>query len=179
VRTPLLMLLASLALAGSAAADQTATWTERKLLHFSPPALYVPENGYLTNTHFISCDQLIDRVTFVLQQLGARPGAVDQRGCHKGNGMVKSIDVTFSVLAPLDATPHNYGPPIPARWQTVELSGSDSGRDCAFLRYATIKILPLFPARNIKLISPDDCARLGVGLRAEVLKPALTPTASP
>jgi hypothetical protein len=158
----------------AAEASQTATWTRRRLLHFSPPPIYVPANGYLTNTHFISCDELIDRVKFVLVQLGARADdfVVDSRGCYHGAGTVKSVDVTFSVLAPIDNTGKNSpGAPVTAHWQIVELAGADTGLgDCAFLKYATNKILPLFATREVKLISSADCARFGVGLRAQVLK---------
>jgi hypothetical protein len=159
----------------AAGSTQTATWTQRKLLQFSPPSFYVPANGYETNTHFLSCDEVVNRLTFVLQQLGARAGdlAVDQRDCRRGGPMAKSVDVTFSVLAPPDASKPAAGVPVEARWQIVQLGGADVDLgDCAFLRYVTLKILPLFSTRNVKLIAPADCARVGVGLRAEVLRPA-------
>jgi hypothetical protein len=178
MRTQLPMLIAAIGLVGSAtaAADstQSATWTQRKLLQFSPPSNYVPANGYLSNTHFLSCDELIDRVQFVLLKLGARADhiTVDQRECRRSGVEVRSIDATFSVLAPIDNTGKPVaGAPVEAHWQTIELGGPDVGLgDCAFLRYVTLRILPLFSARNVKLISTADCARLGVGLRAEVLK---------
>jgi hypothetical protein len=177
MRTQLLMLIAAIGLVGgaTAAADstQSATWTQRKLLGFSPPSNYVPANGYLSNTHFLSCDELINRVQFMLVQLGARPEdiVVDQRDCRRGGVTVKSIDVTFSVLAPTDNTGKPAGVPVEAHWQTVQLGGPDVQLgDCAFLEYATLKILPLFSTRNVKLIPPRVCAKVGVGLRAEVLK---------
>jgi hypothetical protein len=182
MRTQLLMLIAAIGLVGSAtaaAADstQSAAWTQRKLLRFSPPANYVPASGYLTNTQFLSCDELINRVQFVLLRLGARADniAVDQRDCRRGGVEVRSVDVTFSVLAPTGNTGKPAaGAPVAAHWQTIELGGPDVGLgDCAFLRYVTVKILPLFSTRNVKLISTSDCARLGVGLRAEVLKAPL------
>jgi hypothetical protein len=43
--------------------------------------------------------------------------------------------------------------------------------DCAFLKYATIKILPLFATKDVKLIPTEVCAKVGVGLRAQLLKP--------
>jgi hypothetical protein len=183
MRTQLLMLIAALGLVGSAtaaaaatAADstQSATWTQRKLLRFSPPSNYVPANGYLSNTHFMSCDELIDRVKFVLLQLGARPDdiLVDQRDCRRGGVEVRSVDVTFSVLAPTDSAGRPAaGPPIEARWQTVRLGGADVQLgDCAFLKYVTLKVLPLFSTRNVKLIPTHVCANVGVGLSAQVLK---------
>ena len=183
MRIKLLMFLATAGflVCAAAAADttQTATWTQRQLLRISPPADYVPANGYETNTHFMSCDEFIDRVKFVLVQLGARPNdiVVDQRDCQRGGMLAKSVDVTFSVLAPIDTTQKSEaGPPIEARWQVVELGGADVGTgECAFLKYVTIKILPLFSARNVKLIPAAVCAKVGVGLRAEVLRPAPAP----
>jgi hypothetical protein len=194
MRTPLLMLIATIGLVAattmapaatpvSATADstQTATWAQRKLLRFSPPSNYVPANGYLSNTHFLSCDALIDRMNFLLSQLGARDIVVDQRDCRRGGVEVRSIDATFSVLAPTDTTQKpGAGGPVEAHWQTVELGGSDVQLgDCAFLRYATVKILPLFSTRDVKLIPTQVCAKVGVGLRAQVLKPPQQLAASP
>jgi hypothetical protein len=191
MRTQLLMFIAAIGLVGSATlaaastdatavapsatadSGQSATWTKRKLLRFSPPNVYVPANGYASNTHFISCDEIIDRVNFVLLQLGARAGDIvmDQRDCRRGGAMTKSIDATFSVLAPTDTVQRPARTPVAAHWQTVQLGGAAMGiGDCAFLQYVTYKVLPLFSTRNVKLISPTDCAKLGVGLRAEVLK---------
>src|ERR1700727_2236192 len=109
MRPQLLMLIAAIALVGSAPAaatdaTQSATWTQRKLLRFSPPSNYVPANGYLSNTNFLSCDELIDRMNFLLQHLGARDIVVDQRDCRRGGVQVRSIDVRFSVLTPTGNT---------------------------------------------------------------------------
>jgi hypothetical protein len=181
MRIKLLMLLASFGLLASAAAaaaapvdlTQPATWTQRKLRDFSPPSDYIPANGYLSNTHFLSCDELIDRTRFLLQQLGARNIVVDQRDCRREGVMVRSLDVTFSVLAPIDGSAKSAtGAPVDAQWKTIEMGGADVQiGDCAFLKYAAIKILPLFATRDVKLIPEADCARLGIGLRAQVLKP--------
>jgi hypothetical protein len=177
MRAQLLLFIAALGLVGSmtAAADstQSATWTQRKLLRFSPPPNYAPGVGYASNANFISCDQLIDRVQFILVQLGARPDnmTVDQRDCRRGQSTVRSVDVKFSVLTPTDRAAPTAGAPVEAHWKTVELGGADVGLgDCAFLRYVTLKVLPLFATRNVKLITPDVCAKVGVGLRTEVLK---------
>jgi hypothetical protein len=187
MRTQLLMLLAAIGLVGSAtaaAADstQSATWTQRKLLNFSPPPNYAPGVGYASNAQFISCDQMIERVQFILVQLGARPDdmVVDQRDCRRGQSTARSIDVKFSVLALTDiATKPAAGAPVEAHWRTIELGGAAVGLgDCAFLRYVTLKVLPLFATRNVKLISPDVCAKVGIGLRTEVLKAPQDETAS-
>lgn len=185
MRAQLFMLIAAFGLVGSAtaAADstQSATWTQRKLMRFSPPSNYVPPNGYLSNTHFLSCDELIDRMNFLLSQLGARDIVVDQRDCRRGGVLLRSIDVTFSVLAPTDGPPKpGAATPVEAHWQTVELGGADVGLgDCAFLKYATIKILPLFTTKDVKLIPTEVCAKVGIGLRAQVLKPGQQVADSP
>jgi hypothetical protein len=178
MRAQVLMFIAAIGLVGSAAAadlPQSATWTPRKLLRFSPPSNYVPANGYLSNTHFLSCDELIDRMNFLLSQLGARDIVVDQRDCRRGGVELRSIDATFSVLAPTDDTHKpaaGAATPVEAHWQTVELGGAEVGLgDCAFLKYATIKILPLFATKDVKLIPTEVCAKVGVGLRAQLLKP--------
>jgi len=191
MRIKLLMLLATIGLVASAAAAaqapaaatapasetadsvQMATWTKRKLVRFSPPSNYVPANGYESNTHFLSCDEIIARVEFLLRRLGARDISVDQRDCRRNGIVERSLDVTFSALAPLDTVDKRAaGAPVEAHWQTVQMGGADVQiGDCAFLKYATIKMLPLFASRNVKLIPEADCARLGVGLRAQVLRP--------
>jgi hypothetical protein len=175
MRAQLLMVgLVGSVTAAAADSTQSATWTQRKLLNFSPPPNYAPGVGYASNANFISCDQIIDRLQFILVHLGARPDnmTVDQRDCRRGQSTVRSVDVKFSVLAPTDpAAKAAGGAPVEAHWQTIELGGSDVGLgDCAFLKYVTLKVLPLFATRNVKLISPDVCAKVGVGLRAEVLK---------
>jgi hypothetical protein len=192
MRIKLLTLLATIGLVASAAAAaqapaaatapasdatdavQTATWTKRKLVRFSPPSNYVPANGYESNTHFLSCDEIIARVEFLLRQLGARDISVDQRDCRRNGIVERSLDVSFLALAPTDTMDKRAaGALVDAHWQTVQMGGADVQiGDCAFLRYATIKLLPLFATRNVKLIPEADCARLGVGLRAQILRPA-------
>jgi hypothetical protein len=187
MRTQLLLLMAAIGLVGSvtaaaAGSTQSATWTQRNLLNFSPPPNYAPGVGYASNAQFISCDQIIERVQFILVQLGARPDGmtVDQRDCRRGQSTVRSVDVKFLVLAPTDtATKPASWPPVEAHWRTIELGGPGVGLgDCAFLKYVTLKVLPLFSARNVKLIPSDVCAKVGVGLRAEVLRAPPDETAS-
>ena len=76
---------------------------------------------------------------------------------------------------------------VEARWQIVEMRrgdvppGKETGElaplgtefeSCADLKYVTQTILPLFSARDVKLISNAVCNKTDVGLRAEVLVPA-------
>jgi hypothetical protein len=171
MRTPLLILIAAagLVVAATAAADstQTAVWTQRKLLHFVHPAVINSETGEWTD---ISCDQIYDNVNFVLRQLGARASdlVIDQRPCHT-SGYLRSIDVTFSVLAPTENRVANPSwELVPAQWKTVALRGN-----CQFLEYVTQKVLPLLSTKDAKYISLHDCNRLGgIGLYAKVLVPA-------
>jgi hypothetical protein len=116
-------------------------------------------------------------VNFVLRQLGARPTdvVVDERPCY-ASASLRSIDVTFSVLAPTGNTAINPSwELVPAHWKTVELQG-----DCRFLEYVTQKVLPLISTKDAKYISMNDCNRLGgIGLYAKVLVPTPSPAASP
>jgi len=152
--------------------SQNAVWTTRKILAFSPPSTYVPANGYETNTNSLSCDQIDDRAKFLLRQLGARDISFDDRDCRsKGKNEIVTIDLTFSVLTPTGSAGNTAaGAAVMAHWQTVALKGADLGT-CAFLYYVTRKVLPTFSTKNVKLIPTADCARIGVGLYAQMLLP--------
>jgi hypothetical protein len=95
---------------------------------------------------------------------------IDPRRCL-GDGGHRTVDATFWVLAPAnksDGTTRG----VAARWQIVEMHAGDfilSG--CAYLKYVTQTILPLFSTRDVKLISNAVCNKTDVGLRAHVLVP--------
>jgi hypothetical protein len=176
MRFKLLMLIATFSLVAlaSASADSTesAVWADRKLVHFSPPAY----NGGPAN----SCDQIIDRLKFVLLRLGARASDlnVEANRCYAIPGL--GVDMSFSVLVPTEQTGKNAtGAPAEASWQLVQLKPLDPLQDCAYLEYVTMKVLPLFSTRQVKLIPKADCSKYGVGLSAEVLKPTQQLAASP
>ena len=178
MRTSLLILIAAAGLVGAATAaadsNETAVWTQRKLLHFIHPPVIDSETGEWKEA---SCDQLYTTVNFVLRQLGARSSdlVVDERPCY-ASASLRSIDVTFSVLAPTGNRVINPSwELVPAHWKTVELQG-----DCRFLQYVTQKVLPLISTKDAKYISMNDCNRLGgIGLYAKVLVPTQLPAASP
>jgi hypothetical protein len=153
----------------AAQSSQPAVWTRRKLLDFSGPSVITSETG---TWEAASCDRLYDDVKFVLLELGARASdmAVDQRGCYAATSR-RSLDVTFSVLAPIDRSGNAVaGEWVAAHWNTVALKGN-----CAFLEYVTVKVLPLFSTQDAKRIPISDCTRLGgVGLYAKILMPAAT-----
>ena len=139
---------------------EVATWEPRTLKGF----------GKLVGA---SCDDLVEQLTFVLQNLGARDLKIDQRGCVRRE---TSVDATFSVLARENKSDVNANVAmIEARWQIVEIKINPPGHlafsDCAGLRYITQKVLPLFSTRDVKLISNSVCNKTDVGLRAEVLVP--------
>jgi hypothetical protein len=169
MRSKLCILLASLGVCASAtvgAADsvETAVWKTRKLENFTLPLVVNSENGPLQEA---SCDQIYDTAKVLLLHLGARASDMraDMRSCY-GYSQQRSIDVSFSVLAPIKKPKdREAGPLVEGHWERVTLNGN-----CRFLADATRKILPLFTTANVKLISADDCARLGVGLYAQILK---------
>jgi hypothetical protein len=175
---PILILIAAAGLVGAAATEapdssQTAVWTQHKLLHFLHPSVINSETGQGTE---VSCDQLYNDEYFVLRQLGARPSdsVVDERPCYTP-ALLRSIDVTFSVLAPTENTVINPSwELVPAHRKTVELRG-----DRRFLEYVTQKVLPLISTKDAKYILINDRSRLGgIGLYAKVVVPAKQPVAS-
>ncbi len=174
MRTRLLILIAAVGLVGSANAEaadksQTAVWTSHEL-QFHGTAFLSPgvmDSGEPLALRRTSPDQLYGEVEFVLQQLGARKLDLDSRGCFpRRTG--PCVDVKFMALSPSDQAGKNaLSAPLGAHWQTVTLSGN-----CKLLAQATKTILPLFAARNVKLIPEDVCEKIHVGLRAEVLMPS-------
>jgi hypothetical protein len=155
---------------GATDSDEAAVWTPRTLSKFRMPLVANSENGPLVSA---SCDQISDTLQVLLLKLGARPSdiKVDLRTCYGSSD--RSADATFFVLAPPTNDKAAEGP-IRAGWETVMMKG-----DCRFLEMATIKVLPLFTTRNVKRISGDVCARLGVGIFAQVLKSRGGRTAPP
>jgi hypothetical protein len=156
-------LAAGLGLAFPAAAradsSQTAAWAPRKV--------HIVFRG--------TCDQTYDLLRGTLLRLGARARdlKIDGRSCPAPNGAA-SLDATFSVLVPTDATAQSAADAsVAAQWQTVELRGN-----CVVIAYFTRAILPSFSTRNVKLVPKDMCERLHIGLRAELLKPAQEPAIS-
>jgi hypothetical protein len=175
MRKPLLILIAAAGLIAFATAEsasastvaaptaespQGAVWAPRKLVNFAPPYIH-------------SCDRLYEKLRFVLLQLGARDSdlQIDQRTCLAGSP-IPSVDATFSVLAPTNGPGSTAAAAaVPANWQTVELRVGDVGVfDCAYLKYVTAKILPLFSTKAVKLIPAAVCNKFDVGLRAEILR---------
>lgn len=177
MRSALLVIVLALGLIGSAIAaedpSQPAVWVQRTLPAFTHPLVV---NSQTMGLREASCDQLYERAKTLLTQLGMRESdfKVDSRPCYAYSRQ-RSIEVTFSVLVPTDQAGNAAaGPVVEAQWQTVALKG-----DCAFLEYATKIVLPLFTTRNVKLISKDDCAKLGIGLYAQILQAPQATAASP
>ena len=191
MRIPLRILIATTAVISSAAAataetatavapvgpaqsSQTAVWEPRTLKNFGSSTL-------------ASCEGITRYLRAHLIELGARAGdiRIDERACYGvpgGNVETKfrSVDATFSVLVPANKSNGKArGEIVEARWQIVEMrpgevrGGKEFGgfESCTNLKYVTQTILPLFSARDVKLISNAVCNKTGVGLRAEVLTP--------
>jgi hypothetical protein len=138
--------------AAEADSSQAAVWAPRKV--------HIVFSG--------TCDQTYDLLRVTLLRLGARARDldIDERNCPAPNGAA-SLDATFFVLVPSDATAQNAaGALVEAHWQTLELKGN-----CVVIAYFTRKILPLFSTRNVKLVPRHVCETLHIGLRAELLKP--------
>jgi len=141
----------ALSVAAGADSAQTATWAPRKV--------HIVFRG--------TCDQTYALLRVTLLRLGARARDldIDERSCPAPNGAA-SLDATFSVLVPTDATAQDTGgAAVDAHWETVELRGN-----CVVIAYFTRKILPLFSTRNVKLVPKDACETLHIGLRAELLQ---------
>ena len=160
---------------------QAAVWTTRKLQNFGLPHAGWPSGA--------SCDDLTGELRSLLLQFGARASDlhIDERGCPRNEGQLTLIDATFSVVVPAEKTVNNAaGAQADARWQIVELrtgrtdkpvrerylSGAGPLRDCSYLAYVTKTVLPLFAARDVKVISNAVCDKTDIGLRAQVLMPA-------
>jgi hypothetical protein len=178
MRTPLLLLITTVGItttlrseaatpsASPSAADfgASAVWTQRKLVNFKAGI-----NGQI-RAPFPSRDGLVGGLSWVLFQLGARVVHIDERGCLGGLGDI-SIDATFLVLPADNDSGHNaIARAGDTHWQSVEIRTAQ--RDCGFLRSVTEKVLPLFSAREVKLIPKEVCEKTDVGLSAQVLMPA-------
>ncbi|MEJ0005912.1 MAG: hypothetical protein WDM77_05860 [Steroidobacteraceae bacterium] len=191
MRNAILMLVATVALAGTLTAKaagaptstllpsqpadsgQSYVWARRTLQHFSHPVVLTSETD---GWHAESCEQLYKSVKILLVELGARESDldVDQRPCYTFTTL-RTVDVSFSVVAPEEKAGKGSAATLSsARWQRVAMKG-----DCNYLQYVTRAILPLFTTRDVKLITPADCAKIGVGLYAQVLMTTPEPAASP
>jgi hypothetical protein len=187
---------ATAAPSGSAQSIRTAVWIPHKLHNFGVPDVPAEFSGH------VSCDDLVGELRSLLLRLGARASdlQIDYRGCRRE---LTLVDATFSVLAPADKTGRNAaGTLAEARWQTVELATGNGNapdtlvrsqfpplssdgieirryRTCAYFKYVTNTVLPLFSARDVKVISNAVCDKTGIGLRAQVLEPVQQVAASP
>jgi hypothetical protein len=164
---------------------QAASWQPRALKNFGTEGT-------------ASCDDLTQKVTSILLEFGARGSDlhVDQRGCigtPEGATGFRSVNATFSVLVPTDKAENSAGGTlVEAQWQTVELRPGPSNiaslqlrpgppdiPGCKYIEYVAQKVLPLFSFRDAKEVPSAMCDKIGVGLRAQVLKPAQQLAAAP
>jgi hypothetical protein len=83
------------AAAADAARTVNAVWVERELTF-----------TYMPLTSYYSCDGLRDKVTWLLKELGARPGfKVVSRGCIEAQGPEVFPGVKINAAFPAEATP--------------------------------------------------------------------------
>ena len=146
------------------AAPLTAKWAPHKL-HF----MYSAISPSSTTTYY-SCDALQQKITSILQELGASADLVVRPvGCIGGGRPERfpGVDATFSALEPLgtgnESTAHSQD--VASRWENVTLTTDAS---CALIEQVKRNILPLFSTRN----ASSGCSpRFSV----EVLRPVKSP----
>jgi hypothetical protein len=152
------------ALAGAAAptsndqAVTTAKWVPRKI-KFMYSAV-APSSS----TTYYSCDNLQERITAILRQLGARDEVVKPFGCFTNGGPEKwpGVDATFSVLEPAGTGDQSGADKVQAHWEKVTLNTDNS---CALIEQVKRRILPLFVTRN----QTSGCS---TSFSLEVLRPS-------
>lgn len=157
------VLVANLVLASAGAATPPTTttaakWVPRKI-HF----MYSADVGS-SSTTFYSCDNLQQRITVILRQLGARDPVVRPFGCFTNGGAERlpGVDATFSVLEPAGTGDQSGTTKVAAHWEKVTLNTDDS---CALIEQVKRSILPLFATRN----RSSGCSP---SFSVEVLQPA-------
>jgi hypothetical protein len=169
---------ATLLLAAQAPASgaESAVWVKKKM-HFI-------FQGF---TAVYSCEGLEDDMRTVLLQLGARQSdmKLQQINCGSGFNLPEpnpGLTGTFYVLEPASSAAGDNAQPgagaVQAQWQTVNVRLTRDARlqagQCELIDQVKAKILPLFPARDVKFQStcyPNELLVKGSTLEAKVLKP--------
>ena len=147
-------------------------------------ASWVPKELSLTDPAFAahhSCEALRSRMKAYLLQLGARSDLeVRTWGCTEpvAPDIFPGVTVHMNVLSP---GPGGQ-PVITAHWKRVDLRASRSSAgaaaDCELISQIRLKVLPLFPIRNVQYSANCERGRASPGytrLTAEVLVPDASP----
>ncbi len=107
---------------GATSADDVATvnaaWVEHDL-----------QFTFMGFTTYYSCDGLRDKVRWIFEQLGVRPGfKLTTRGCPRANGPESAPGLRIVAALPAAASPGTAGQ-FPARPQRVEFRSSFNSND--------------------------------------------------
>lgn len=156
--------------ASAAEGDESASWV--------PKDLSFTYQGF--TTHY-TCDALRTKMKGYLLELGARPDLeIRTWGCTQpvAPDIFPGVSVHMNVLAP---GPGGQ-PVVAAHWKRVDLlanrNPADAAGDCELISQIKLKVLPLFPTRNVDYSA--TCARGHVypgstRLTADVLVPDSSP----
>jgi hypothetical protein len=117
---------------------------------------------FLGFTSTYSCDGLANKLKELWLAVGARADAKSQPGaCAAPFGQPDKFaraDLTFSILAPLDATAAN-GKPVNGAWRAVTLAAHAPRDlqigDCELVEQFRQQVLPMFTTRNV--VSNTTC----------------------
>lgn len=154
------------------------------------PSVWTPKEKrytFMGFTEHYSCDGLRDKIRTTLLKLGASKDLkVSEMACPNGFGRPTTfpgVNINMQVLIPAGA--NTEAKPVPAHWQTVDLTAHrdplDVAGDCELIEQIKQQILPLFTTRNVEYKStciPNQLEVGGTQLRLEVLvadPPAKTP----
>jgi hypothetical protein len=183
----LTFLLSGAALAAAAKNNPPAQGAEPEgYAVWTPKELRFVYQGF---TSKYSCDGLRDKVRAILLKLGARKDLqVTATPCSGSLGKptpFPGVTIKMNVLESANGKEYDSAtPPVPARWKTVDITGSrdpiDAAGDCELIEQIKTRILPLFTTREVNYSSNCIPYQLSVGgtrLKAEVLVAASQPAA--
>jgi hypothetical protein len=155
-----------------AAATVNAAWVEHDL-----------QFTFMGITAYYSCDGMRDKVRWILEQLGARPGfKLTTRGCPRANGPETAPGLRIVAALPAAASPGTAGE-FPARPRRVQFRSSFTSNDlqdgdCELMEQLRDKV---FVPMGAKLVEdntrcvPHQEVIGAVDMTLEVLEPVRTP----
>jgi hypothetical protein len=161
---------------GATSADDVATvnaaWVEHDL-----------QFTFMGFTAYYSCDGLRDKVRWIFEQLGVRPGfKLTTRGCPRANGPESAPGLRIVAALPAAASPGTAGQ-FPARPRRVEFRSSFNSNDlqdgdCELMQQLRDRVLvPM----GVKVVAdatrcvPHQEVMGAVNMTLEVLEPARAP----
>lgn len=161
---------------GAPSADDVATvnaaWVEHDL-----------QFTFMGFTAYYSCDGLRDKVRWILEQLGVRPGfKLTTRGCPRANGPESAPGLRIVAALPAAASPGTAGQ-FPARPRRVEFRSSFTSNDlqdgdCELMQQLRDRV---FVPMGAKVVAdgtrcvPHQEVMGAVNMTLEVLEPVRAP----